>query len=64
MPSPLLAMLTGMKLNPTFSKLAILAVVTLLLCLVLAQIGGLVRERQQRQRDAEFGVQQIGRAHV
>lgn len=58
MPSPLLAMLTGMKLNPTFSKLAILAVVTLLLCLVLAQIGGLVRERQQRQRDAEFGVQQ------
>jgi inner membrane protein len=47
-----------MKLNPTFSKLAILAVVTLLLCYVLAEIGGLVRERQQRQREAAQGIEQ------
>lgn len=47
-----------MKFNPTFSKLAILAVVTLLLCYVLAEIGGLVRERQQRQREAAQGVEQ------
>ncbi|CAM3980787.1 cell envelope integrity protein CreD [Roseateles saccharophilus] len=47
-----------MKLNPTFSKLAILAVVTLLLCIVLAEIGGLVRERQQRQNEAAQSVVQ------
>ena len=58
MPSPLLAMLGGMKLNPTFSKLAILAVVTLLLCYVLAEIGGLVRERQGRQNEATQSVVQ------
>lgn len=51
-------MLAGMKLNPTFSKLAILAVVTLLLCIVLAQIGGLVQERQSRQREATQSVEQ------
>lgn len=47
-----------MKLNPTFSKLAILAVVSLLLCVVLAQIGGLVHERQARQQEAVQGVEQ------
>ncbi|HEU6456042.1 MAG TPA: cell envelope integrity protein CreD [Roseateles sp.] len=47
-----------MKLNPTFAKLAILAVVTLLLCYVLAEIGGLVRERQQRQHEATQDVVQ------
>lgn len=47
-----------MKLNPTFSKLAILAVITLLLCIVLAQISGLAHERQSRQREAEQGVGQ------
>lgn len=47
-----------MKLNPTFSKLAILAVVSLLLCIVLAQIGGLVHERQWRQREATQNVEQ------
>ncbi|KQW46428.1 MULTISPECIES: cell envelope integrity protein CreD [unclassified Roseateles] len=47
-----------MKLNPTFSKLAILAVVTALLCIVLAEIGGLVHERQMRQREAAQSVEQ------
>jgi inner membrane protein len=47
-----------MKLNPTFSKLAILAAVTLLLCVVLAQIGGLAHERQWRQREATRNVEQ------
>jgi inner membrane protein len=47
-----------MKLNPTFSKLAILAVVTLLLCVVLAQIGGLVHERQARQQEAVQNIEQ------
>jgi len=47
-----------MKLNPTASKLAILALVTALLCAVLAQIGGLVSERQWRQREAARGVAQ------
>ena len=47
-----------MKLNPIFSKLAILAVVTLLLCFVLAEIGGLARERQFRQREAAQNVEQ------
>ena len=47
-----------MKLNPTFAKLAILAVVTLLLCIVLAQIGGLAHERQWRQREATQNVEQ------
>ncbi|MFX8199551.1 inner membrane CreD family protein, partial [Acinetobacter baumannii] len=48
----------GMKLNPTLTKLAILAVVTLLLCFVLAEIGGLVLERQERQREATQNVVQ------
>ncbi|MBA4217948.1 MAG: cell envelope integrity protein CreD [Methylibium sp.] len=47
-----------MKLNPTLTKLAILAVVTLLLCFVLAEIGGLVLERQERQREATQNVVQ------
>ena len=47
-----------MKLNPTFSKLAILAVVTVLLCIVLAQIGSLAHERQLRQREAAQSVEQ------
>lgn len=47
-----------MKLNPTFTKLAILAVVTVLLCYVLAEIGGLARERQLRQREAAENVEQ------
>lgn len=47
-----------MKLNPTFAKLAILAVVTVLLCIVLAQIGGLVRERQTRQQEAAQNIEQ------
>lgn len=47
-----------MKLNPTFTKLAILAVVTLLLCIVLNRIGGLAQERQWRQRDALQNVEQ------
>ncbi|MFG6486379.1 cell envelope integrity protein CreD [Roseateles sp. BYS78W] len=41
-----------------FIKLAILAVVTLVLIAVLAQIGGLVRERQERQHEAEQSVEQ------
>ncbi|MBV8037418.1 cell envelope integrity protein CreD [Roseateles sp.] len=47
-----------MKPNPAFAKLAILAFVTLLLCIVLAQIGGLTRERQIRQREAAQSVEQ------
>lgn len=47
-----------MKLNPTFTKLAILAAVTLLLCIVLNRIGGLAQERQWRQREATQGVEQ------
>lgn len=47
-----------MKLNPTFAKLAILAVVTLLLCIVLGQIGGLARERQAHQREAARSVEE------
>ncbi|MCE4557411.1 cell envelope integrity protein CreD [Pelomonas cellulosilytica] len=47
-----------MKLNPLFSKLAILAVVTVLICVVLAQIGGLVTERRWRQREAAQTVEQ------
>jgi inner membrane protein len=39
-------------------KLAILAVITALLCLVLAQIGGLVDERRARQHEAEQGIEQ------
>lgn len=41
-----------------FIKLAILAVITVLICIVLAQIGGLVYERQQRQREATQSVEQ------
>jgi len=41
-----------------FIKLAILAVITVLICIVLAQIGGLVRERQDRQREAAQSVEQ------
>lgn len=51
-------MLGGMKLNPTFAKLAILAVVSVVISVVLAQIGGLVHERQQRQREATQSVEQ------
>jgi len=47
-----------MKIHPLVTKLAILAVVTLLLCFVLAEIGGLVRERQARQAEAAEGVEQ------
>ncbi|NCT84210.1 MAG: cell envelope integrity protein CreD [Comamonadaceae bacterium] len=47
-----------MKLNPTFAKLAVLAVVSVLLCIVLAQIGGLVQERQARQMEAARSVEQ------
>lgn len=47
-----------MKLNPTFSKLAILAVVIILLCIVLGQIGGLVHERQERQTEAANSIEQ------
>lgn len=47
-----------MKINPTFAKLAILAVITVLLCITLAQIGGLTRERQIRQREAAQSVEQ------
>lgn len=57
MPSHRLAMLGGMN-KPLILKLAILAVVTLLLSIVLARIGGLVDERQLRQREAEQSVQQ------
>ncbi|MFN3302639.1 MAG: cell envelope integrity protein CreD [Roseateles sp.] len=44
--------------KPLILKLAILALVTLLLCTVLARIAGLVDERQQRQREAQHSVQQ------
>lgn len=50
-------MLRGMN-KPLILKLAILALVTLLLSIVLARIGGLVDERQLRQREAEQGVEQ------
>jgi inner membrane protein len=50
-------MLGGMN-KALFIKLAILAVITLLLIVVLAQIGGLVRERQARQQEAEQSVEQ------
>ena len=50
-------MLSGMN-KPLILKLAILALVTLLLCTVLARIAGLVDERQQRQHEAEQSVQQ------
>ncbi|MBI3346838.1 MAG: cell envelope integrity protein CreD [Burkholderiales bacterium] len=41
-----------------FIKLAILAVITVLLCIVLAQIGGLAHERQWRQFTAAKSVEQ------
>ncbi|HEY0956404.1 MAG TPA: cell envelope integrity protein CreD [Roseateles sp.] len=44
--------------KPLILKLAILALVTLLLCTALARIAGLVDERQQRQHEAEQSVQQ------
>lgn len=50
-------MLGGMN-KPLILKLAILALVTLLLCTVLARIGGLVDERQARQQEAQHSVQQ------
>lgn len=50
-------MLAGMN-KALFIKLAILAVITTLLCVVLAQIGGLVHERQWRQREAAQSVEQ------
>lgn len=50
-------MLGGMN-KALLLKLAILAFVSLLICVVLAQIGGLVYERQQRQREATQNVEQ------
>ncbi|WP_457418719.1 cell envelope integrity protein CreD [Roseateles sp. P5_E7] len=47
-----------MNRQALFLKLAILAVVSILLCAVLAQIGGLVQERQTRQREASQSVEQ------
>lgn len=47
-----------MNRQTLFIKLAILAVVSILLCAVLAEIGGLVRERQARQREAALSVEQ------
>lgn len=41
-----------------FIKLAILAFVSLLICILLARIGGLVGERQLRQQEAERSVEQ------
>lgn len=57
MPSHRIAMLRGMN-KALFIKLAILAVVTGLLCIVLARIGGLVDERQARQQEAQQSVVQ------
>jgi len=57
MPSHRIAMLRGMN-KALFIKLAILAVITGLLCIVLARIGGLVDERQARQHEAEQSVVQ------
>lgn len=50
-------MLGGMN-KALLLKLAILAVITVLLCIVLAQIGGLAHERQWRQREAAQSVEQ------
>ena len=47
-----------MNRQTLFIKLAILAVISILLCAVLAQIGGLVHERQTRQREASQSVEQ------
>jgi len=41
-----------------FIKLALLAAISIVICMVLAQIGGLVYERQQRQREATQSVEQ------
>lgn len=51
-------MLGGMNKQALFIKLAILALIALLICIVLAQIGGLVHERQSRQREAAQSVEQ------
>ncbi|MDR7333098.1 cell envelope integrity protein CreD [Roseateles asaccharophilus] len=58
MSSHRVAMLGGMNNRALFIKLAILAVVSLLLCAVLAQIDGLVNERQARQQEAQQSVVQ------
>ena len=50
-------MLGGMN-KALIAKLAILAVITAMLCVVLAQIGGLVDERRARQHEAEQSVEQ------
>jgi inner membrane protein len=47
-----------MNKQALFVKLAILAVITLLICVVLGQIGGLVHERQSRQREAAQSIEQ------
>lgn len=52
------AMLGDMNNKALFIKLAILAVVSLLLCAVLAQIDGLVHERQTRQQEAQQSIVQ------
>ncbi|MFG6412749.1 cell envelope integrity protein CreD [Roseateles sp. DC23W] len=44
--------------KPLILKLAILLVITVFICIVLAQIGGLVSERQARQREAAQSVEQ------
>lgn len=44
--------------KPLFIKLVILAIVSAVICMVLAQIGGLVYERQQRQREATQNIEQ------
>ena len=51
-------MLGGMNKHALLIKLVILAVITVLLCIVLAQIGGLVRERQDRQSEAAQSIEQ------
>jgi inner membrane protein len=51
-------MLSGMNKYPLLIKLAILAVITLLLVAVLGEIRGLAHERQARQREAEQNVEQ------
>ena len=50
-------MLAGMN-KALLVKLAILAIISVVICIVLAQIGGLVYERQQRQREATQNVEQ------
>jgi inner membrane protein len=44
--------------HPFLSKALAVGAITLLLCIALMRIGGLVDERQSRQREAEAGVEQ------